>query len=93
LHLDYGETRIRRMRLSNVESGQRLPQRLFLRALSAASGMRPPDVIKTATYRPEIFGKAFGPVAHEVLRVSSTWSVGELELFGAFTSKLNQCRF
>ena len=85
--------KIVRMRLRNVESGHRLPQRLFLRVLRVASGFQPPDVIKTASYRPEIFGRAFGPVAHDVLRSSSTWSVGELELFGAFTSKLNQCRF
>jgi hypothetical protein len=58
-----------------------------------ATGLEPPDVMKTLAYRPEIFGRAFAPLAHEVLRGESQWSVGELELFGAFTSKLNQCRF
>ena len=81
------------MRLRNVETGHRLRQRLLLRFLRLAMGFEPPDVMKTFMYRPELFGSAFCPVAHEALRGKSEWSVGELELFGAFTSKLNQCRF
>jgi hypothetical protein len=30
---------------------------------------------------------------HEALRGPSEWSVGERELFAAYTSKLNHCRF
>jgi hypothetical protein len=30
---------------------------------------------------------------HAVMRGPSEWTVGERELFAAFTSKLNQCPF
>jgi hypothetical protein len=44
-------------------------------------------------YRPEFFGKPYGDLVHLLLRGPSDWSVGERELFAAFTSHLNTCRF
>jgi hypothetical protein len=81
------------MRLQQVESGQQLPQRLVLRAMRLFSRMEPPDVVKTCLYRSDFFGKHYGEVVHQVMRGESEWTVGERELFAAFTSRLNQCPF
>lgn len=53
----------------------------------------PPDVLKTLYYRPEFFGEQMCALTHEVMRGGSPWSVGERELFAAFTSSLNRCLF
>ena len=81
------------MRLQQVETGHRLPQRLVLRAMRVTARMEPPDVVKTSLYRGEFFGKHYSEVVHRVMRGPSEWTVGERELFAAFTSRLNQCPF
>jgi hypothetical protein len=81
------------MRLSRLESGHRLPQKLLLGFIHAITFSEPVDIIKIFMYRPEYFGKPFCDLGHAVLRGSSYWSVGERELLGAFTSNLNQCVF
>jgi hypothetical protein len=53
----------------------------------------PPGVVRTLLYRPEIFGEAYSEELDRVMRGPSEWSVGERELFAAFTSLLNQCPF
>jgi hypothetical protein len=53
----------------------------------------PLDVAKTLMYRPEFFGKPFCALAQAILRGPSAWSVGERELFGAFTAQVNHCGF
>jgi hypothetical protein len=81
------------MRLAVVNHGHRLPQRLLLKLSRPVHSSEPLDVVKVFMYRPEFFGKPFCDLAHDVLRGPSDWSVGERELFGAFTSKLNHCVF
>jgi hypothetical protein len=81
------------MRLEQVETGHRLPQRLMLRAVRVVARIEPPDIVKTTLYRGEFFGKHYGEVVHQVMRGPSEWTVGERELFAAFTSRLNQCPF
>ena len=86
------------MRLKTVENGHSLGARMKLRLISLVSGQRAPDVVRTVLYRPELFGKAFGELMDPAMRGSGhpsmgRWSVGERELFAAFTSKLNQCPF
>jgi len=44
-------------------------------------------------YRPELFGEPFSEALDVVMRGPSEWSVGERELFAAFTSLLRQCPF
>ena len=80
------------MRLAILETGYRLQQRVALSAVRL-SGLPVLDVVRTFMYRPEFFGRPFCDFAQQVMRGPSEWSVGERELFGAFTSNLNHCRF
>ncbi len=81
------------MRVRRVEHGHRLKQRLMLVLIRLLGGRRVPDVVKTLMYRPEFFGRAQCEWTQAVMRGPSQWSVGERELFAAFTSKLNNCVF
>ena len=81
------------MRLSILDNGHRLPQKFLLGLAGLITKSEPVDVIKVFMYRPEYFGKPFCDLAHVIMRGPSDWSVGERELFGAFTSKLNSCTF
>lgn len=55
--------------------------------------MEPPDVVKTLLYRPDFFGKPYSAAVQQAMRGPSDWTVGERELFAAFTSRLNECHF
>lgn len=81
------------MRLENVTRGHALPKKLILGIIRLMSGMRAPDVVRVLFYRPDFFGDPFNAWTQAVLRGVSDWSVGERELFAAFVSKKNQCRF
>ena len=81
------------MRLPRVEHQHRFPQKLMLVVMRIFMGIRPPDVVRTILYRPEFFGKPLTQWMQATLRGPSEWAVGERELFGAFTSYLNQCRY
>jgi hypothetical protein len=81
------------MRLSAVERGHRWAERLKLFLIAVVSRRRVPDVVKTLLYRPAFFGRAMAAWTQAVMRGPSPWSVGERELFAAFTSRLNQCPF
>ncbi|MFQ6045733.1 MAG: hypothetical protein ACE5PT_05145 [Gemmatimonadales bacterium] len=81
------------MRLASLDRGHRIKEKLLLAMIRVLSRNPPQDVVKTLLYRPEFFGRPFSDVVHRVLRGPSEWSVGERELFAAYTSKLNQCVF
>lgn len=81
------------MRLSNVERGEGLGKRLFFAFVRVMSGYRVPDVVRTLRYRPEFFGSPHSDHTQEVMRGESAWSVGERELFAAWVSHQNRCRF
>jgi hypothetical protein len=81
------------MRLERVRHAHRLPQKLVMAIIRLTTGFRAPDVVRTLFYRPEFFGGAMNEWTHAVMRGPSEWTVGERELFAAFTSKLNQCPF
>ena len=51
------------------------------------------DIVRTMSYRPELFGRPFSEALQDVMRGESEWSVGERELFAAFVSCQNQCPF
>lgn len=81
------------MRLRVVERGHRLPQKVVLGMIRLATGRRVVDIIRTLLYRPKLFGRPMSEWTQAVMRGPSAWSVGERELFAAFTSRLNQCVF
>jgi len=81
------------MRLKKVANGQSFPRKLMLGFMQLVSGIPTPDVMRTLMYRPEFFGKPYSAWLHEVMRGPSEWSVGERELFAAFTSRKNECQF
>ena len=81
------------MRLDAVERGHRFPQKLQLGLIRLFSGRRAQDVVRTLLYRPGFFGGPFSAWTQAVMRGPSPWSVGERELFAAFVSRINRCRF
>jgi hypothetical protein len=81
------------MRVGAIEHRHRLPQKLMLGLIRLISRRRVPDVVKTLLYRPELFGRPQCEWTQAVMRGPSDWSIGERELFAAFTSRLNQCVF
>jgi hypothetical protein len=81
------------MRLAAVEHGHRLQQKLLMAVIRVMTRVRVPDIVRTLFYRPEFFGKPLSVWTQAVMRGPSEWSVGERELFAAFTSRLNQCLF
>lgn len=81
------------MRLRAVEHRHRLPERLKLILIRLVGMRRVPDIVKTLLYRPEFLGRPMCDWTQAVMRGPSQWSVGERELFAAFTSRLNKCLF
>jgi hypothetical protein len=81
------------MRLKNVERGDSVKSKLLYSVIRVVSGHRAPDVVRTLRYREGFFGAPHGRHTQAVMRGPSEWSVGERELFAAFVSDLNRCRF
>jgi hypothetical protein len=81
------------MRLAAIRRGNRWPNRLFLRLVGKQAKMDPPDVVRTMNYRSGFFGGSYTALLQPVMRGPSEWTVGERELFAAYTSYLNLCPF
>ncbi len=81
------------MRVAAVEHRHRFAQKLKLGLIRLLSRRPVPDVVKTLMYRPEFFGRPQCEWTQAVMRGPSEWSIGERELFAAFTSRLNHCVF
>ena len=81
------------MRLKNVERNHHLTQKVKFGLIRLLSRRRAPDILRTIFYRPELFGRAASAWTQAVMRGPSHWTVGERELFAAFTSRLNRCLF
>jgi hypothetical protein len=81
------------MRLRILEKGFRPLQKAILGILGAISGGKVPGPILVLSYRRELCGKYLAACYQEGMRKASEWSLGEVELFAAFVSKLNECRY
>ena len=81
------------MRLPVLDHGHRGRAKWFLRFIGLVSRADPQDVLKTLYYRPGFWGRPYSRALHQVMRGPSDWTVGERELFAAYTSRLNQCPF
>ena len=51
------------------------------------------DIGQALQYRRELFGGPFSELLQTMMRGPSEWTVGERELFAAFSSSLRQCPF
>lgn len=81
------------MRLKTVEQGRQIRQRLMLGMMRFIIGIRVPDVLRLVLHRPEFFGQPYYIWTQAIMRGPSEWSVGQRELFAAFTSHLNKCQY
>lgn len=81
------------MRLEKLKQGNSLKAKLLFWVIRRSTKAEPFDVIKTLVYRPRFFGGPYNQLLQASLRGESRWSIGERELFAAFTSRLNQCLF
>jgi uncharacterized peroxidase-related enzyme len=81
------------VRLQVLNHGHNRRNRVALRVMRAVAGTEPDDVVKTSLYRPSFFGRPWVRLIRSLLRGQSEWTAGERELFGAFISRLNTCRY
>lgn len=81
------------LRLPPLRHGHGWKERLLLGAMRLMTGSAAPDVVRTLLYRRRFWGDRYNDVLHPVMRGPSEWSVGERELFAAFVSSKNRCRF
>ena len=81
------------MRLDVLNKGHNRRNRVALRVMRTVARAEPDDVVKTSLYRPAFFGRPWTLLIRSLLRGKSEWSPGERELFGAFISRLNTCRY
>ena len=81
------------MRLRILDRGHDLPTRLTFAVVRRMARAEVPEVIKVAAYRHRYFGTPFHALVQDLMRGPSSWTVGERELFAAFTSSRNQCQF
>lgn len=81
------------MRLQMLVDGHPLRTRLMFGFVTLVTRRRVPDIVRILMYRPEFFGEHQNLLSQAVLRGPSSWSVGQRELFAAYTSRVNHCAF
>ena len=81
------------MRLQILENGHRPFQKIILSVIRATSEGHVAGPILVMSYRRELFGKYLAACFQEAMRGATEWTVGEVELFAAFVSKLNECKY
>lgn len=75
-----------------LEQRLRPVQKLALRAFKALLGGAPGPVL-IASYNKRFFGNGWARCMKEGMRSATEWSVGEIELFAAFVSRINSCGY
>jgi hypothetical protein len=81
------------MRLPSVARGDSFLQRVQLAIARAIIGQVPGPIL-TMSHRREYFGKEFAQCLNEAMRgPSEEWTVADREIFSAFVSSLNQCKY
>jgi hypothetical protein len=81
------------MRLQILENGHRPFQKAILSLIGATSGGHAPGPVLMMSYRRELFGKYLAACFQEGMRAAREWSLGEVELFAACVSRLNECKY
>ena len=75
-----------------IEARLRPVQKVVLRVFKAMFGDAPGPVL-IASYNKPFFGNGWAPCMKEGMRRATEWSVGEVELFAAFVSRVNSCGY
>lgn len=78
------------MRLKILHEGYRPIQKLLIRFLF---GKTIPGPVAVMSYRREMGGKHLGAFFQQKMRSQTSWSKGDAELFAAFVSSLQECRY
>lgn len=78
------------MRLKILHDGYRPIQKLIIKALF---GKQIPGPVAVMSYRREMGGKYLGDFFQQKMRSQTSWSKGDAELFAAFVSSLQECRY
>jgi uncharacterized peroxidase-related enzyme len=81
------------MRLSEIDRGDGVFNRLLIGFISLMTGMRLPDAARVAFYHKDFFGVPMGVWTQAAMRGPSEWSIGERELMAAMVAKWNSCAF
>jgi hypothetical protein len=80
------------MRLSLLHHGHRPLQKLQMRIIRALVG-QVPGPIATMSYRRQLFGRWMSDCFVESMQKATHWTRGETELFAAYVSDQNRCRY
>ena len=81
------------MRPSILANGHRPLQKAILNTIKLMTGGMVPGPMLVLSYRRELCGQYLAACYQEGMRQAREWSVGEVELFAAFVSRLNACRY
>ena len=81
------------MRLKILENDFRPLQRLIFYVMKRLSGGQIPGTVSVLSYRRELFGEHMAPYIRDTMLGAREWSLGEIELFAAFVSRLNECQY
>ncbi|MEX1127116.1 MAG: hypothetical protein WEB50_00980 [Vicinamibacterales bacterium] len=75
-----------------LEEGLRPLQKVALRVVKAMTG-RASGPVLVASYNKAFFGNGWAPCMKDGMRGATEWSIGEIELFAAFVSRINSCAY
>ncbi len=81
------------MRLDILDNGHTPEQKLVFAQILANPNGRVSGPMLTMSYRRDLFGKYIAECFQEAMRESTEWSIGDVELFAAFVSSLNECKY
>jgi alkylhydroperoxidase family enzyme len=81
------------MRLSEIERGDGVINRLLISLISMVSGTRLPDAARLAFYHKNFFSRPLGAWTHAAMRGPSDWTIGERELMASLIAKWNSSQF
>ena len=80
------------MRLHALDHGHtRVQKAAFGLARMITGAVAPPILVMS--YRRDHFGRWMAPCFQEAMRQATEWNTFETELFAAFVSSLNRCRY
>jgi hypothetical protein len=81
------------MRPRALNDGHRPLQKVILGLFGAVTGGQAPGPMRVLSYHRDLCGKYLAACFQEGMRGSHEWTKAELELFAAFVSRLNECRY